>query len=701
MQPFYKALCAAAVSAALLAGCNSSNSDSGKSGTNPDLDRTRIGILTDTQGGGDAVAVNQMEAILDLYRDNGVNIVIAVGDLTNSNTEHEYEQWKELASQYSHQITFLPLMGNHDRKPGDNYTWKRIMEEFIPKDNINHMPGRQYQTYAYSHENVLMVQISDQDMPYAFDWAEQVIANKTDDIDHVFVSSHSPFVGPYRGGVMMERVVARWNDQRENDMYTRDQEKWRKLFTDNDVIFVSGHDHQYSRSVIWDNGAGPDTQSFNTEPSAEPNHRFFHHIVTGNASEKGYYNRVGEFERIQSMVMYKTRYVSPKIPDLDDRAEWDQEMIDRDSVATGDLMVNASWFDINGKEIQYSAFYDTFTQSSDLLTSADWKLFDRFVRTPQRCDKVVYPTSVPFSATYYSAVDTNYRTVNCYSENGHRARLIDGNNQVFNRVDQALEGALWMGWTDADAMARMWDIMLTKPSIRSSQSGPDGKPSDRDFVVDGRSGLNYNHAKRFEIDEGRMRWYPATYDMKKLVSLSWLEADKSTESDILIVSGIQSQTGTYTNAFGAEKDITTEPGWPGTSAEDIEADGDHKNLNAIEKQPLAYDGLLAEKSPNRLNESRSWILDDSVRADDFVLEMAVPEGLDADKLTLAIDVNGEWKPLVDDHCISQEAYNNEFLTEQPEDIAGLGCDEQWTVGQSNNAFWAKVDQDGRFALIKK
>ncbi|MGL6259177.1 metallophosphoesterase [Vibrio sp. WXL210] len=692
---FTQTACAALISAALLSGCNSSNSDTSDDNQAPTLS-TKIGILTDTQGGGDNVAVNQMEAILDLYRDQGVDIVIAVGDLTNSNTEHEYEQWKALASQYTDQITFLPLMGNHDRKPGDNYTWKRIMEEFIPRENINHMPGREFQTYAYTRGNVLMVQISDQDMPYAYEWAEEAITGRGDNVEHVFVSTHSPFVGPYRGGVAMERVTARWNDQRENDMLTRDFPKWRSLFTKNDVMFVSGHDHQYSRSVIWDNGAGMDTMS-----GTQTNHRFFHHIVTGNASEKGYYNRVGEFEKLQSLVMYKTRYQSPRSIDRDNRPEWTDEMIERDMVATGDLMVNASWFDIQGDEINYSAFYDTFTDSADLLDSADWKLFDRFVRTNNRCDKVVFPTSVPFTGEYYSAVDSKYRTVNCYSNNGERARIIDGQNDVFNRVDQALDGANWMGWSDPEAIDRMWEYMIVKPTIRSAEDDEIGNPSGEHFVVDGRSGLNYNHAQRFVVNGSqRMHWYPATYDMKKLVSLNWTSGDTQTASDILIIDGLQSQTGTYINAFGAEKDITTEPGWPGTSVEDIEADGDHKNLNAISKQPLSYPELLAQKSPNRLDQANSWVLDDQVRADDYVFEIAVSTDQSADALTLAVLKEGEWQPLVESQCISTQAYRAEFMTSMPDDI-GEECDNTWLVGQFGDTFWAKVDMDGRFALVNR
>ncbi|WP_026971087.1 metallophosphoesterase family protein [Aliagarivorans marinus] len=704
----FKKTALAVLTSMALAACNSSSNSEDGGRELPELTQVKIGILTDTQGGGDAVALPQMEAILDLYSEQGINYVIAVGDLTNSNTEHEYEDWKAMAQRYP-DITFLPLMGNHDRKPGDNYTWARIMSEFIPQENVVHMPQRKYQTYAYTTGNILMVQISDQDKPYAFEWVKEQIEGRDASIEHVFVSSHSPFVGPYRGGITYENLVARWNNQLENDLFTADFEGWRDLLIDNDVIYLSGHDHQYSRSVIWGQGAGNGSASFDEEAMDDyTGNRFFHHIVTGNASDKSYYLRIGEFEKIQDMLMFRTTTPGGRAPG--DEREWTEEEIARDAQGPGVTQINASWFDITGSELTFQAYYDDWVSPSDVADGgADWKLFDRFTRSGRRCDKVVHPTSIAEASTYYSVKDDNYRTVWCHSKSGDEARLVDGYNQVFNRVDQALYGAEWLSSSLADLG---YLERLSRYMKMSSKLGDNTIGSDRDFVVDGRNAINESHGKAYDVTPNiigggvGIKWYPHTVDMKKLVSLSWLPKQTETLSDVLVVSGIQGQTGIYSNPYGRMLDITRDEGRPGTGVEDNPAD--RRNLIPQNKPALDYVDVLDAKSPNRLdalNQDMALSSDKrhgEVRADDYVLEFKLPAGVAAEQAQLAYLDNGEWLPVLDNpECQSSMAYDSEFLNRMPEDIADLGCDSTIVVSQAAGGFWAKLDFEGQFAIIAK
>ncbi|MBY5992574.1 metallophosphoesterase family protein [Ferrimonas balearica] len=697
----FKKTTLALLTAAALAGCNSS-SDSNDTPA-PAPGPLKIGVLTDTQGGGDAVALPQMEAILDLYREQGIQYVIAVGDLTNSNTEHEYEAWREMAHRYSDAITFLPLMGNHDRKPGDNYTWKRVMQEFIPEDAV-HMPGRHFQTYAYTSGNALMIQISDQDKPYAYSWVEEMIEGRDSAIEHVFVSTHSPFVGPYRGGIVYENVVARWGNQLENDLVTADLVKWRNLLSQNDVIYLSGHDHQYSRSVIWDNGAGNGT--FTDEEASESGDRdlrFFTQIVTGNASDKSYYNRIGEFEKIQDMVMYRT--TTPNGRDGGSSSDrWTEQENARDLQGPGVTQINASWFEITGPVLSFQAYYDDWVNPEDVLDGgADWRLFDRFTRTPQRCDKVVHPDSLPEASRYYSVADAQYRTVRCLSDNGDVARLMDGTNRLFNRVDQALYGADWISSSIANLeyIDRLNTLMKVRSSLGNNTIG-----SDRNYQVDGRYAINYGHPKGYEVTAlGAFRWHPHTYDMKKLVSLSWAPATAETLSDVLIVSGIQGQSGLYANPFGRMLDIALDEGRPGTGI--VDNPSDRRNLDVQNKPALNYVELLDAKSPYRLDERDNWTLNadlrhGALRADDYVLEFRLPAGVNADEVTLAHFDGEQWVPLVSNQeCISTAAYDARYLTQAPNDLTGEACDPNLTVGLHDGHFWAKLDFEGQFAIVRR
>ncbi|CAA0104621.1 3',5'-cyclic adenosine monophosphate phosphodiesterase CpdA [BD1-7 clade bacterium] len=689
-----------------------------------DFQKIKLGVLPDTQGGPNGVALNQMEAVLEHYKANGITHVIPVGDLTDNNTDLEYEQWSEMARRYSDSITFLPLMGNHDRVPGDNYTWRRVMQEFIPRENIEHMPGRSYQTYAYTEGNTLMVQISDADQPYAYEWVETVLENRAEHVKHVFVSTHKPFAGPYRGGIIHEYVVGHWHAAEENLFMTVDYNAWRDLMARHDVTYLSGHDHQYSRSVIWAHSNTHDLTGDDGIVGAGNERRFFHHLVAGNASDKNYSVRYGEIEKAQDMIMHRTATGEggdPRIMELHTA-----EDLARDALAQPNRQVNATWFDIDGDSYAFSAFFENYTASDALLNGgAQWKLFDRYTRSTTRCDKVVYPVSTHPSSVHYNLFDVNFRTVECHSPSGEIARLVDGTNRVFNRVNSNLERTDKMFDTaespeDKAAMSayadRMRSYMKIEPDLEENVPG-----SDEQFAIDGDNVFGQAHAKGFEVFERVVTegegdsaqdinqqvfiWYPHTYDMKKLVSLSWQAKTDATASDVLVISGIQGHTGMFTNGNGAALDITMDPGFPGTTLTEAVTWMDEE-LQGARKQPIAYVDYLDAKSPNRTNAEMQWTLDadlrdGDVRADDYVVEFNAVEGTSTGNLQLGYMVADQWQPLVAAECISAQAYKAEFMTALPDDISATDCPSNVAVGQSANGYWARLDFEGKFALINR
>ena len=199
-------------------------------------------------------------------------------------------------------------------------------------------------------------------------------------------------------------------------------------------------------------------------------------------------------------------------------------------------------------------------------------------------------------------------------------------------------------------------------------------------------------------------WFPHTIDMKKLVSLNWSPAHTNTLSEVLTVSGIQGQTGVYSNPVGYMLDITQEEGRPGTQ---VVEGGDPENLDVQNKQPLDA-ALMHAKSPNRMHQTRNMELDrdlrsGELRADDYVLEFALPAGVDGEQAILAhLDQDNMWQPLLSDYqCLSQEAYDSRYMTELPEDLQGKGCDDELLVGFNDGRFWAKVDFEGQFALVQR
>ncbi|PMH40599.1 hypothetical protein BCU68_16195 [Vibrio sp. 10N.286.49.B3] len=700
----------AMLTASLLTGCFSTSDDDkntivDREGDQPRQYDMRIGILADTQGSGEAVSVNQLEGILDFYADNGITHVIAVGDVTNEASIAEYEDWTRLASRHEDMV-FLPLMGNHETRNSDNNGRDRFRDYMSPlidqiDGNIVHFDGGlgigddnyEFITYAATSGNTLMINISEATilLPGMLEWVTDQVEGRDASVDHVIISSHQPFAGPYRGGFAHSQA---------DTLGSEFVKPWTDLMAKHDVIFLSGHDHQYSRSVLY-----TDTLA---ENGSHADSDFFHHIVAGNASEKSYYLRQGEFEQIQSWVMFRTTMQGRTLDANNRRDEWTDEMVARDELRPDQVQINASWITITDDLVEYEAYYDDLADSAEWLAGGgDWKLFDRFTNTKDRCDKVIFPTSVASVSVEAGLIDTNYQMSDCYSSSGTMARLLDGENNVYNRVDQGLEGADYM----TGSKGPLYRNNLPKYLKHQAEitSGADNQ-SDRDYQVDGTKMMGFNHPKGFELSSGfaglttDVYWFPHTIDMKKLVSLNWSPAHQNTLSEVLDISGIQGQTGVYSNPVGYMLDITYDEGRPGTQ---IVEGGDPTRLDVQNKQPLDA-ALMRAKSPNRMHETRNMELDrdlrdGNLRADDFVIEFAVPAGLEADQVILAhLDSSNVWQPLLSDYqCLSSQEYNSAYMNTLPSDLQGKGCNEELIVGLYDGRFWAKVDFEGNFALVQR
>ncbi|MDR9829343.1 metallophosphoesterase [Vibrio sp. FNV 38] len=681
------------VASALLFGCNSSNSDDINPPENDDSTPFKIGVITDTQGSTDGLAYEQLRAIFQYYQENDIKYVISVGDMTDGHRDEEYETYIEAIKDFP-DIQVLPLAGNHDVGFVDNYVWKRFAQQLLPEGGrtATHMPTREYQTYTYTIDNVLMIVVSDGDLPIAYDFVKEQIENRDESIDHVIFSTHSPFAGPYRGGHAYGDVIARWSGD-ESLMIEKDFENWKALFTNHNVIYISGHDHQYSRSVIWSNRATPESNL------VDPSSRFFHHVVVGNASDKSYYFRVGEMEAMQDMVMFRTKTATASLPS--DKRDWTIDELARESEDPGEVQMNASWFIVEGDTISYEAFYDDYSSLSEIEQGGDWKLFDRFTVGANRCEKVIAPNSVPRQAVKDNMYDDTYRTIWCYSDEGTKARIIDGTNYLFNRVDQALNGVDWLSFGLNENDVGLVD-RLFKYGKQGGEYRYDTEGSDSDFHARVDKEFGHGHFKPVEhlpndtTHDGEIYWHPHTVDMKKLLQLSWNKREKETLSEVLIVSGIQGQTGVYSNPFGIMLDITKDEGRRGTAVDESITDRDVQN--SIRKPALTYAHLIDDKSPNRMLEARDMELDSdlrfgSVRADDYVIEFTLPEGLNEADVIIAHDNGDGWQPLISDvECIILEPYSNALSSD---------CDSDAHVGFYNGSFWAKVDFEGRFAIIAR
>ncbi|MEH6686406.1 MAG: metallophosphoesterase [Halopseudomonas sabulinigri] len=627
------------IAGGLLTGCLSSSSSSDNDDVStpetPVSQTLRVGVIPDTQGGGQNSSIIPMRALMEFYREQKVDLLLVVGDLSEEATPAEYAQWRSVVDDYRDDFVMLPLQGNHDIK-GTDQDWYDNVSDLIPADAVQ-MAGQRDKNYAVVRDNVLIITLSYGQLPFTYDFTREMIETYRDQVDHIIVSTHNTMVGS-RYGNIRERVVEAYDTSEGDQQFILVHNDYRQLFADNDVIYVAGHEHQYLRSLVAGYYGGHYTE-----------------LVSGNASYKGYDSRFGESELIQDMVMVKVNDGS-----------------------SGSLDVNASILTFNGDLVDYRSYYESHTVTSNEdgqreLADPQWKLIDRFTRTAERCDKIVYPSSIPASNQLNMTHDKSYRTSACVSENGFSARILDGENSIFNRYETRtrttnFEPGVSTAKSNAELAARYFRYL----HIPHASYSPNLNNSQRVRLI------NEGTAdEEVEIRE-------TTIDLKKQVSLSWVAKREGAESDVLIISGIQGQDGTYNGARGVMKNIQTDVGFAGSFG-----DGSERG-----KQPVVLPA-------GRVNSN--WVLDDDERGDDFVLQFNLPASADATSLTLGRwneDAEG-WEAVVTEECLSAASYDSSYLNDVPADVPESCATSAGMVSVGGEHVWARLDQDGAYALIAR
>ncbi|WP_211483106.1 metallophosphoesterase family protein [Fodinibius roseus] len=608
-------------------------------------DSVSIGLLPDTQGDGDAVSIHPMKAVLDKLQASGVDIVIPVGDLTNHGTTAEFDQWTSVAEQYRKEgIEFLPLMGNHETSYAYAVEWIEYMKEYIPEDAV-HMAGAQYQNYYVVRENVLIVLLRYYNLPIAFQWIKEVVDNRVDEVDHIVIASHDGLIGA-KYGETREMIV---EGTRGDHLLMEQWDEIRSFFSRHDVIWVQGHEHMYQRSVI----SAPVHVNPSSWRTSDRNYRLpqYTQIVAGNASYKGYEFRYGEREKVQAILQQKMN-----------TREKGSEAYD----------VNASVLSFDRTQVDFEAYFTSHTISSNRegkkeLENPIWVLMDRFSRTTDRCERIVYPNSIPAGTRPVLRHDVFYRTSDCRAPGGSAAKIVDGVNNTFNRVESTPQTLSWrQGFSRAESQM---DLMRLAYQYLFQYHQP-WTPN----LNSGRRLVPAGNGQQVEV--------PATtIDLKEHMTLSWSPRTAETLSDILIVSGTQVQTGMYSSAYGMKKNIEEDPGLDGS-------------------QP---DG--SAKKPHDLPESatKSWDIT-SAAADPYVLQFE-NDVASRDNATLAYYEEGSWKPFTREECVMKSAYESGFLNRSAPVRKGE-CRGEALVGFDNkynnsNRWWVLLQRDVKVALVEK
>lgn len=583
-----------------------------------------------------------MRAVLEKFEEEGVDIVIPVGDLTDNGTTGEFETWTSIAREFRDRgMEFFPLMGNHEDSWAWSVEWVDFMKDYIPEDAY-HLVGAEYLDYYVIRENVLFILLKYYHLPIAFPWIKQVVLDNRDKVDHIVIASHDGLIGA-KYGETREMIVE--GPEGEDRLFSQ-WDEIRGFFSKHDVLWVQGHEHLYQRSVI----RGPLGYGHESWTPADGPYRMqmYTQIMAGNASYKGYEFRYGERELVQNVIQMKMGTLSNGSTHFD---------------------ANATILTFDNERVDLEAYYTEHTVRSDVdgpkeLSDPDWKLFDKFSRTTRRCERVVFPSSIPASTRPVMQFHPYYWTNECVGADGSIAAILDGVNETFNRVESTTRT---LSFTPGFSRARSQTDLMRLAFQFLFQLHQPWTP-------------NLNGDNRFVPGANEFQVFvpETTIDLKEHLTLSWLPKTEETLSEIMIVSGTQQQTGTYSSAYGAEKDIEVDMGLPGS-----QPDGSAKG-------PVALPASATKK----------WDLSDAV-SDAYALEFVAPPSLAASEATLAIKTSNGWVPAASENCIVQGPYDSEMIDAPPARPAG--CEEELLVGFDDEraAWWAVLHADVELALISK
>jgi hypothetical protein len=605
----------------------------------------KVGLLPDTQGSGAMVSVYPMDAVLQKFQDLGVDIVIPVGDLTNQGTTLEFEQWTQTAEKYRDAgMEFLPLMGNHERSYAYTVEWVENMKEYIPEDAV-HMQDAQYLNYYVVRENVLIIVLKYYHLPIAFQWIKGVVEEHRDHVDHIIIGSHDGLIGA-KYGQTREMIV---EGTKGNDLLMDQWDEIRSFFSRHDVIWVQGHEHMYQRSVI----EAPIHLNTGSWMLTDGNYRLpqYTQIVSGNASYKGYEFRYGEREKVQAVIQHKMNTMENGSEALD---------------------ANASVLSFDNSRVDYDSWFTSHTVTNNdegrkELENPEWTLMDTFSRTTNRCERIVYPNTIPETTRPVMVYNASYRTSECFADDGSTARLLDGVNNTFNRVD-----------TTPRSLSR-------RPGFSRAESQMDlARLAYQYLFQDHRPwDPNLNRNERLEPgeDEYRVEIPATTIDLKEHITLSWLPKTGETVSDIMIVSGTQVHSGMYSGAWGEEKDIETDTGY------------DNSQPDGTAKQPHTLPA----------SATKSWDVNQAT-ADTYVLQFDGPPGTDPGRVTLAYFDGGSWQSFAEPECIVDAPYEEGFVEQEPELVYNASCAGEPVVGfdsDHGSRWWVMLNADVKAALVER
>lgn len=620
----------------------------------------------------------------------------------------EYNNTKKSLDNYNNGVS---PYANHEVGHYDqgHKLYTEYVGKHLPEGTVGY-PGVSDLVYSYKRDNVLFVAVD----VYAselvntsyrgtwdtfFPFIKAQIEENKHSVEHIIVIAHEAFATKKRPhqydydeyanylagddevtpGVMGWDVSQLGHLEQQAESNADLGEEVLAYFAANNVTYLAGHDHQYSRSAI---------HSVKGDKSSD----FFMQMVVGNASWKAYNNRYGENPHYESLIAQANNVNAEK-----DKANGASFVIleikgseismtnyftEHGGLSEDDMTRGAKWVSAeDASDPSKGSWVVPQSEGPNQIIDTQWIVGDTARYTNDAFQRIVGPVENYWSTT---------KTPMGQGYVGTEASILEGYNLTFNSYEAF------------GANARSKEIQ-----------GRDNKHIDNGNKLSAARDSNQDGTGEFlatevrQASDGQEIAINAHVERhvdhaSELLSLSWKAKTDATVSDILSIDGTNVQDGTYFNTIG----------YPMTKAK---ADGTASGIHSRSEQFYDKDGIL---STNRTEVVRDGVINEKDFADAMAIAITAPKGSTLEELTLARFQNNQWEPVVDGNCFTNTVYSDDFSVMYNDGTGSVG--ENWDGTDKNNtaenggcklkvwgynvkthSVWGMVHKDGDYALINK
>lgn len=304
-------------------------------------------------------------------------------------------------------------------------------------------------TLPYDREKILTYTsegepiYSYQDWVLVYDFMQQVIASKQGEFDHLIMFNHYPLAGRNHAGLLENEVggvpVPGYFPQLETSGSEGITQKFLNLLSEHNAIFLSGHDHIFSKGLIYPQGASTDeNEHIHYATYENPDDNALGSLAQGLLPE----NPIRQF--IFGSCSQKhydvTRYYADKyeVPlyTLATNRDAGKVSIFAQVKITGDLFDLSVWgnehdFGSDGFKDQYNLEKQGQDVEQHFLDADNWQQLSALHSITNSQHLVVPPN-------YSYQTDITAETSEGYL--GTSAQISDGVNTTFNGLDKSREG---------------------------------------------------------------------------------------------------------------------------------------------------------------------------------------------------------------------------------------------------------------------